>query len=173
MSADSSIVSWSTRMSNNNAISDLMKLRNDILGNKKDMTLDRPHVEADGKPRGGIHFERLGQKGVKDTWCYSLSLTHQSQRGIVGPAAGGKIYGDGMTENEKMRKRITEVSRLSIITIGLDSRAPWHRLPPALPWNPSIYLRHPNFYQFWMKMPKLTTYQELVFPRMLHIQLSS
>ncbi len=76
------------------------------------MTVDAPSI-IDGTLRGGTHFERLGQRGVKDTRCYSLSLTHQTQRGIVGPTAGGKVYNGVPTENERLRKQIIEVSKLS------------------------------------------------------------
>jgi hypothetical protein len=73
------------------------------------MSLEAP-IRVDGELKGGTAFERLGQEGVKGTRCYSLSLTHQSQRRIVSPTAGGKVYEGGVTENEKMRHLAVEVS---------------------------------------------------------------
>lgn len=88
---------------------ELVQARDTILGQPEEMTPDRPQ-KVDGELKGGIYFERLGQEGVKDTRCYSLSLTHQSPRGIVGPTAGGKVYDRGMTENEEIRKKTVKVS---------------------------------------------------------------
>ena len=72
------------------------------------MTLDPPQ-KVNGELVGGIYFERLGQEGVKGTRCYSMTLSHQSQRGIVGPTAGGKVYDRGMTDNERIRQNTVQV----------------------------------------------------------------
>ncbi len=60
--------------------------------------------------RGGTKFERLGQDGVKDTRCYSLSGVAQRPRKLVGPTAGGKVLDDSVeTENERIRRRLLRV----------------------------------------------------------------
>lgn len=99
----------SHRCSNPDAITQLVTVRDEILGNEEEMSLDVP-IWAEGELKGGTAFERLGQEGVKGTRCYSLSLTHQSPRRIVSPTAGGKVYKGGHTENERMRRHAVEVS---------------------------------------------------------------
>jgi hypothetical protein len=42
---------------------------------------------------GGTAFERCGQVPVKGSGrCYSLTMTHQRQRALVGPTSGLKEY---------------------------------------------------------------------------------
>lgn len=42
---------------------------------------------------GGTAFERCGQNPVKGSGrCYSLTMTHQRQRALVGPTAAIKRY---------------------------------------------------------------------------------
>lgn len=65
---------------------------------------------------GGTTFERCGQRAVKETGrCYSLTMTHQRQRALVGPTASGKFYSNVEDDNEEyslnleIRGKVTEV----------------------------------------------------------------
>ena len=64
---------------------------------------------------GGTAFERCGQHPVKDSSrCYSLSMTHQRQRALVGPTSGGKYFGyledgDGHLVNLEIRGKVIKV----------------------------------------------------------------
>jgi hypothetical protein len=86
----------------------LTNARDSLLGPQELMTTSKPIKIAD-ELCGGTFFERLGQKGVKDSRCYSLSLTHQYPRGVVGPAAGGKVYNGELSEHGMIRKKIVSV----------------------------------------------------------------
>ncbi|KAJ3502997.1 hypothetical protein NLJ89_g8631 [Agrocybe chaxingu] len=94
------------RLLHKNVIDAMMKARDDMLGDKEEMNLG---------PKG-TYFQRLGQVGVKDSSCYSLTLTHQHPRSLVGPTAGGKRYGDQMSENERIKGLSQAAAR-----IGMDS----------------------------------------------------
>ena len=67
---------------------------------------------------GGTAFERCGQIPVKGSGrCYSLTMTHQRQRALVGPTAGLKRYelsGDDPVGslNLEIRRKITKVRPL-------------------------------------------------------------
>lgn len=65
---------------------------------------------------GGTAFERCGQRAVKDSGrCYSLTMTHQRQRALVGPTSLGKVYDNSEDANDEtslnleIRERVTEV----------------------------------------------------------------
>ena len=65
---------------------------------------------------GGTTFERCGQRAVKETArCYSLTMTHQRQRALVGPTASGKFYSNVEDDNKEyslnleIRGKVTEV----------------------------------------------------------------
>ena len=65
---------------------------------------------------GGTAFERCGQRPVKGSGrCYSLSMTHQRQRALVGPTALGKYYelddSDEYNMNLEIRGEVTKVRR--------------------------------------------------------------
>jgi len=71
-----------------------------------------------GKLIGGTAFERCGQRAVKDSGrCYSLTMTHQRQRALVGPTSSGKFYSNSedtdedYTLNLKIRGEVTEVRK--------------------------------------------------------------
>lgn len=102
-------------------------MRDKILGPANLMSLGPPTVDDDGSPIGGTYFERLGQRGVKETRCYSLTQTHQHSRALVGPTAGGKVYDFDLTENELIRQDTVRVRYLKckyLIDIdGLVSRS--------------------------------------------------
>ncbi len=67
---------------------------------------------------GGTAFERCGQHPVKESGrCYSLTMTHQRQRALIGPTASGKHYEDIEGDNNHMlnleiRGKVTEVKSL-------------------------------------------------------------
>jgi len=64
-----------------------------FLGPPEELTLLEPVADLN-KPRcltGGTAFERCGQYPVKGSGrCYSLTMTHQRQRALVGPTAALK-----------------------------------------------------------------------------------
>lgn len=82
------------------------------------MTSDKPLVDPNQPERlvGGTKFERCGQRAVKDSGrCYSLSMTHQRQRALVGPTSGGKDIGyleegDNHLVNLEIRRKVIKVS---------------------------------------------------------------
>ena len=100
---------------------DLVRLdtvRDLFLGPAEDMTSNIPDPDPDnpGMLIGGTAFERCGQRAVKDSGrCYSLTMTHQRQRALVGPTSSGKSYeniedvDDKYSLNLEMRGKVTEV----------------------------------------------------------------
>lgn len=60
-------------------------------------------------------FENLGPKSIKESRCYSTSMTHQHPRALVGPTAGVKVFGEGMQENEIIRKQVIEVRKTTLV----------------------------------------------------------
>jgi hypothetical protein len=99
-------------------IDKLSTARDKMLGPESEMTLDEPTTK-NGKMVGGTYFERLGQIGVKNTRCYSLSLTHQHPRGVVGPTAAGKVYDGALNDHGKIRKEIVSVRFFVFICLSL------------------------------------------------------
>ena len=76
-----------------------------------------PDPNNPGKLQGGTAFERCGQHPVKESGrCYSLTMTHQRQRALVGPTSSGKFYKDLEESNEhslnlEIRGKVTEVRK--------------------------------------------------------------
>ena len=71
-------------------------VRDLFLGPAEDMTAEAPVPDPNNPDclTGGTAFERCGQRPVKDSGrCYSLTVTHQRARGLVGPTGAGKFYG--------------------------------------------------------------------------------
>ena len=66
-----------------------------FIGPPEDMSSNVP-VSNPSNPRkliGGTAFERCGQQPVKNYgWCYSLAMTHQRQKALVGPTSSWKVY---------------------------------------------------------------------------------
>lgn len=65
---------------------------------------------------GGTAFERCGQIPVKGSGrCYSLTMTHQRQRALVGPTAALKRYDNEDDDigslNLEIRGKVTRVRR--------------------------------------------------------------
>lgn len=66
---------------------------------------------------GGTAFERCGQNPVKGMGrCYSLTMTHQRQRAVIGPTAGLKHYeviedDETGSLNLEIRGKVTKVRR--------------------------------------------------------------
>lgn len=90
----------------------LENFRDAYLGPEDQMGHGPPTLDTDQHLVGGTHFERLGQKGVKDSArCFSMTQTHQHARNLVGPTAGGKVYNHVLTENEKLRQQCVQVCR--------------------------------------------------------------
>jgi hypothetical protein len=101
-------------------VDDLNKLdvvRDLFLGPAEEMTSSVPVTDPNnpGCLKGGTAFERCGQQPVKDsTRCYSLTVTHQRARALVGPAGAGKFYGeldntDDYSLNLGIRGKVTKV----------------------------------------------------------------
>lgn len=92
-------------------------VRDSLLGPAEDMTSSKPVPDLDntGRLKGGTAFERCGQRPVKDSGrCYSLTMTHQRSRALVGPTGPGKFYEDLEDTDEysinlEMRKKVTKV----------------------------------------------------------------
>lgn len=92
-------------------------VRDLFLGPANDMTskLPVPDPENPGKLLGGTAFERCGQRAVKESGrCYSLTMTHQRQRALVGPTSSVKVYDEDSEEyslNLEIRGKVTEVRK--------------------------------------------------------------
>lgn len=91
-------------------------VRDQFLGPASDMTSTAP-VRDPNNPKkllGGTAFERCGQHPVKDEGrCYSLTMTHQRQRALVGPTSSGKFY-DNLEDSDyslnlEIRGKVLEV----------------------------------------------------------------
>ena len=82
------------------------------------MSSTEPRLDPNQPDRliGGTAFECCGQNPVKGSGrCYSLTMTHQRQRALVGPTAAIKRY-DNMKDrsleslNLEIRGKITRVN---------------------------------------------------------------
>ena len=103
-------------------------VRDLFLGPAEDMTSTAPILDPQnpGKLKGGTAFERCGQRAIKESGrCYSLSMTHQRQRALVGPTSSGKFYDkveeadDGYALNLEIRRKVIEVSLIKNINLTL------------------------------------------------------
>ena len=92
-------------------------VRDLFLGPSEEMTSTEPRPDPKNPNRliGGTAFERCGQNPVKGSGrCYSLTMTHQRQRALVGPTAAIKRY-ETSKENEseslnlEIRGKLTKV----------------------------------------------------------------
>jgi hypothetical protein len=92
-------------------------VRDLFLGPAEEMSSSSPVVDPNnpGQLIGGTAFERCGQIPVKGSGrCYSLTMTHQRQRALVGPTAGLKHYeliedDDAASLNLEIRGKVTKV----------------------------------------------------------------
>lgn len=83
------------------------------------MSLSEPVADPNkpGRLIGGTAFERCGQIPVKGSGrCYSLTMTHQRQKALVGPTAAVKQYelledDDASSLNLEIRGKVTKVRR--------------------------------------------------------------
>lgn len=72
---------------------------------------------------GGTAFERCGQNPVNGSGrCYSLTMTHQRQRALVGPTAAIKRYENSKKDNSEslnleIRGKITRVNDIDVTYI--------------------------------------------------------
>ena len=121
-----------------NVTKNLIILRHDFLSEEeveqldvvRDLFLGPPEKMSSTEPRpdpnkpndliGGTAFERCGQNPVKGSGrCYSLTMTHQRQRALVGPTAAIKRY-ENLNEdnpeslNLEIRNKITQVNHIHI-----------------------------------------------------------
>jgi hypothetical protein len=103
-------------------IEELDVVRDLFLGPPEEMSPMEPKPNPN-KPDGligGTAFERCGQNPVKGSGrCYSLSMTHQHQRALVGPTAANKRYETLQDENPEslnleIRRKITRVNHINI-----------------------------------------------------------
>lgn len=103
-------------------LDELEEVRELFLGPAEEMTSTAPEPDHLGCLKGGTAFERCGQQPIKrGARCYSLTVTHQRARALVGPAGGGKFYGDLEDLNLEIRGKVTKV---------------WHALEFSYPSNP-------------------------------------
>lgn len=96
-------------------------VRDLFLGPPEEMSSSSPIADPNnpGLLIGGTAFERCGQIPVKGSGrCYSLTMTHQRQRALVGPTAALKQY-ESLEDNDigslnlEIRGKVTKV-RLAI-----------------------------------------------------------
>ena len=83
-------------------------------------TESRPDPNKPDHLIGGTAFERCGQNPVNGSGhCYSLTMTHQRQRALVGPTAAIKRYESFKDDNlESLNLEIRgNVTRVNHITI--------------------------------------------------------
>ena len=95
-------------------IEQLDVVRDLFLGPPEEMTSTEPTPDPDNPGRliGGTAFERCSQNPVKGSGrCYSLTMTHQRQRALVGPTAANKRYeiedDESKSLNLEIRGKIT------------------------------------------------------------------
>lgn len=95
-------------------------VRDVFLGPPEEMTSTEPTPDPDNPGRliGGTAFERCGQNPVKGSGrCYSLTMTHQRQRALVGPTAANKRYEIEDDESESLNLEIRgNITRVNSIT---------------------------------------------------------
>jgi hypothetical protein len=97
-----------------------------LLGPSEKMSSSEPVADPNEPAHliGGTAFERCGQNPVKGSGrCYSLTMTHQRQRAVIGPTAALKQYEiiedeDDSSLNLEIRGKVTKVRR------GPHSRTP-------------------------------------------------
>jgi len=110
-----------------NQINDLDASRDLFLGPSDKMTTGAPINDPNnpGRLTGGTAFERCGQHPVKESGrCYSLAMTHQRQRALVGPTAAGKHYvdiegDDDRALNLEIRGKVTKVNALAPLNCSI------------------------------------------------------
>jgi hypothetical protein len=102
---------------------ELKNVRDLFLGPVKDLTSNAPVPDSvnPGKLIGGTAFERCGQRAVKESGrCYSLTMTHQRQKALMGPTSSGKVYNKEKDADEQyalnleIRGKVTEVRKTYI-----------------------------------------------------------
>jgi hypothetical protein len=102
-------------------LADLKNVRDLFLGPANEMTSKPPTPDPLNPENliGGTAFERCGQRAVKDSGrCYSLTMTHQRQKALVGPTSSGKFYDidgdadDKYSLNLRIRGKVTEVRKI-------------------------------------------------------------
>lgn len=122
------VIRWSENITNNviiirhkflfeDNLKELDIVRDLFLGSPEQMsrTEPRPNPNKPDSLIGGTAFERCGQNPVKGSGrCYSLTMTHQRQRALVGPTAANKRYESFQDENPEslnleIRQKITRV----------------------------------------------------------------
>jgi hypothetical protein len=92
-------------------------VRDLFLGPAEEISSSSPIADPNnpGHLIGGTAFERCGQIPVKGSGrCYSLTMTHQRQRALVGPTAALKLYDeddDAGSLNLEIRGKVTKVRR--------------------------------------------------------------
>jgi hypothetical protein len=93
-------------------------VRDLFLGPPEEMSSSSPVADPNkpGHLIGGTAFERCGQIPVKGSGrCYSVTMTHQRQRAMVGPTAALKQYDDddgNGSLNLEIREKLTKVRRM-------------------------------------------------------------
>jgi hypothetical protein len=98
-------------------LTQLDTVRDLFLGLPEEMSSSSPVADPNEPDHliGGTAFERCGQIPVKGSGrCYSLTMTHQRQRALVGPTAALKQYDlfeddDSGSLNLEIRGKVTKV----------------------------------------------------------------
>ena len=157
---------------------DLVRLdvvRDQFLGPAKDMTSKAPAPDPNnqGKLTGGTAFERCGQRAVKDTGrCYSLTVTHQRQRALVGLTSSGKYYdslegSDEHSLNLEIRGNVTQVSLVADLglTFTIYPQINAHVAMTALKIGaPEDYVRQLEEHADIVNLPRVGVDTNIAFP---------
>ena len=106
-------------------IEQLDVVRDLFLGPPEEMMSTEPTPDPDnpGHLIGGTAFEHCSQNPVKGSRrCYSLTMTHQCQRALVGPTAANKQYEIEDDESESLNLEIRgKITRVNCITVFFDT----------------------------------------------------
>jgi hypothetical protein len=102
-------------------LTQLDTVRDLFLGPPNEMSSSSPVMDPNDPELlvGGTAFERCGQIPVKGSGrCYSLTMTHQRQRALVGPTAALKQYKSSEDNpvqqlNLEIRQKVTKVRCLT------------------------------------------------------------
>ena len=102
-------------------------VRDGLLGDEESITPERP-VMVDGELVGGTALERSGIQGIKDTRCYTNTLSHQHLRDLVGITASAQIFNGELSEMQKIRKCMAAVSFIYCLrSIDFEISVAWSR----------------------------------------------
>jgi len=101
-------------------LSRMRSARNESLGPLDERGPNKPEI-VDGIPIGGTMLERTGlaETGdiiyVKGGRSVNIGLSLQKPNNVTAPSAGGKMQGEELSEHQKIRKSLLQVSLSSYL----------------------------------------------------------